>query len=66
MIGLCLRLSMTDAMYKGEKPVLVLDDPFVNLDDKKTSSAAKLLSEVAKEYQVIYFTCKNDGNIVEA
>ena len=66
LIGLCLRLSMTDAMYKGEKPVLVLDDPFVNLDDKKTSSAAKLLSEVAKEYQVIYFTCKNDGNIVEA
>ena len=26
------RLSVVDALYKNEQPILILDDPFVNLD----------------------------------
>lgn len=57
--GMCMRLAMADAMYPAEKPVLVLDDPFVNMDDDKTSRLKTFLDEVSKEYQIIYMTCSD-------
>ena len=57
LIGFCMRLALVDAMYQEEKPFLILDDPFVNLDKEKVKSGNKLLLTVSKEYQVIYFTC---------
>ena len=44
-------------MYPEEKPFLVLDDPFVNLDDDKLARGKALLIALEKEYQAIYFTC---------
>ncbi|MCC8151202.1 MAG: hypothetical protein LIO96_07035, partial [Lachnospiraceae bacterium] len=58
LIGLCLRLALVDAMYQTERPFLILDDPFVNLDAEKTAGGMRLLEEVARRYQVIYFTAK--------
>lgn len=60
LCGFCMRLSMADAMYKGEKPVLILDDPFVNLDDRKVAGARKLVDNVSENYQLIYMTCRED------
>ena len=57
LIGVCMRLALVDAMYQEEKPFLILDDPFVNLDQEKVKAGNELLKEVAEEYQVIYFTC---------
>ena len=57
LIGVCMRLALVDAMYKEEKPFLILDDPFVNLDREKVTAGNELLLEVSEEYQVIYFTC---------
>ncbi len=57
LIGVCMRLALVDAMYEEEKPFLILDDPFVNLDEEKVECGNKLLLSVAEEYQVIYFTC---------
>ena len=57
LIGLSLRLSLVDAMYQGEKPFLVMDDPFVNFDLEKTSEARTFLDQVSEKYQIIYFTC---------
>lgn len=57
MISVCLRLALVDAMYQKEKPFLLLDDPFVNLDKEKMEGAFSLLEQVEKEYQVIYFSC---------
>jgi uncharacterized protein YhaN len=57
LIGVCMRLALVDAMYQEEKPFLILDDPFVNLDEEKTTAGMTLLSNVAQEYQTIYFTC---------
>ena len=47
-MGFCLRLALVDVMYREEKPFLVLDDPFVNLDDEKMPGARLLLREAAK------------------
>lgn len=57
LIGICMRLALVDAMYQGEKPFLILDDPFVNLDEEKTNRGMELLMAVSEEYQILYFTC---------
>ena len=57
LIGVCMRLALVDAMYPEEKPFLILDDPFVNLDDDKMKQSKQLLIALEKDYQAIYFTC---------
>jgi len=60
LVGFCMRLSMADAMYKNENPLLIMDDPFVNLDDKKLAGAKLLMTRIAESYQIIYMTCRED------
>ena len=60
MIGLCMRLALLDAMYTREKPIIIMDDPFVNLDKKNLAGAGEFLKKVSKEYQIMYFTCHED------
>ena len=60
LIGICLRLAFVDVMYKDEKPFIILDDPFANLDGEKILKAKELIEQVSKEYQVIYFTCHKE------
>ncbi len=57
LIGICMRMALVEAMYEERKPFLILDDPFVNLDENRTRGAKRFLAQIAKEYQVIYFTC---------
>ncbi len=57
LIGLCMRMALVDAMYQEEKPFVILDDPFVNLDDDKVKGGLEFLQELSRNYQVIYFTC---------
>lgn len=57
LVALCARFALVDVLYKNEKPMIVLDDPFTNLDEEKTKKALQLLTEIAKDRQIIYFTC---------
>ena len=57
LIGICLRVALIDAMYQEEEPPLIMDDPFTNLDDKKVNAGMNFIEELAKKYQIIYFTC---------
>ena len=57
LTGICMRMALVDAMYQEEKPFIIFDDPFVNLDTLKVRGGMDLLKEIGKEYQVIYFTC---------
>lgn len=56
-IVLCMRLALVDALFSEEKPFLILDDPFVNLDDKHTKRAREMLDKIAQDYQVVYLVC---------
>ena len=57
LISLCRRMAMIDAMYPGEKPFLVLDDPFSNLDDERVKGGMRFLRDASLEYQILYLTC---------
>ena len=57
IIDLCMRLALIDALFDKEKPFIVLDDPFVNMDDVKIENAKQFLHELSKTYQLIYFSC---------
>ena len=59
MIEFCIRLSLVDAMYQDESPMLVMDDPFAHLDDQKVEAAKDFLQEISHKYQIIYFTCSS-------
>ena len=59
LIGVCMRMALVDAMYQEEKPFVIFDDPFVNLDEDKVEGGIRLLDAIAKEYQCVYFTCHN-------
>ncbi len=63
MVGLCRRMAMIDAMYEKEAPVLIFDDPFVNLDDEKLKYGIDFLKAVGSEYQIIYTTCHSSRGI---
>lgn len=64
--NLAVRFALLDVLFTNEKPVLILDDPFVNLDKEKIKSALDLLKEVSKDYQIIYFTCHESRAIDHA
>lgn len=57
LVDVALRMALADAMYDEEKPFIIMDDPFVNLDTVKLNHCSDFMKEVAKDYQVIYFTC---------
>jgi len=56
-IALAARLAIVDALYEGEMPFIILDDPFAFFDDEKLKSGIAVLSQIAKERQIIYLTC---------
>lgn len=57
IINLSMRLALIQAMFSKEKPFIVLDDPFVNLDEEKTEKALELIKGISKDYQIIYMVC---------
>ena len=63
LFEICKRFALTDVLFTGEKPFIILDDPFYNLDDKKLKSALELIKKLAKDYQIIYLVC-HDSRVV--
>ena len=58
-VMLCMRLALVDALFTDTKPFVILDDPFVNLDDAHTAQALSLLQELARERQILYLVCNS-------
>ena len=57
LIDFCMRLALVDTLFEQEQPFLILDDPFVNLDDVRTEKALELLRMMSETRQMIYFVC---------
>ena len=59
LMYLAVRLAVCElALPDGEPCPLIIDDALVNLDETRFQQAMELLKEIAKERQVILFTCR--------
>lgn len=61
-VMLCMRLALVDALFTAQKPFVILDDPFINLDDSRTAQALELLRSLANDRQILYLTCNSSRN----
>ena len=60
-VQLCVRLSLAEALYaEGEVPPIILDDPFVNLDERRLAAAKQLLVALSQKYQILYLVCHTE------
>lgn len=57
LIGICIRLALIEALFEKEKPFIILDDPFINLDKEKIEKAKQIVKQLSERYQIIYFVC---------
>ena len=57
VVDLCVRFALVDALFTKEKPFLIFDDPFVNMDKQKIEKVLGLLNNISTEYQIIYMVC---------
>ena len=63
LLYLAVRLAVCRlALPEGEPCPLIIDDALVNLDETRLGQAMELLKEIAKERQVILFTCRKIGD----
>jgi uncharacterized protein YhaN len=56
LVYLTARLGLVRLVTGDRRPPLVLDDPFVTLDDERATRALALLKRVADDFQIIYLT----------
>ena len=60
-VQFCVRLSLAEALYaEGEVPPIILDDPFVNLDERRLTAAKRLLVALSEKYQILYLVCHTE------
>lgn len=59
ILSFCMRMYLVKEVFKGEKPFIILDDTFVNLDDENLDKIKTILLEFAKEFQIIYICCNS-------
>src|SRR5947208_10808922 len=56
LVYLAARIGLVRLVTGDRRPPLVLDDPFVTLDDERAKRALALLKEISGDFQVIYLT----------
>ena len=55
-VYLAARIGLVRLVTGDRRPPLVMDDPFVTLDDERAARALELLHDVSADFQVIYLT----------
>lgn len=63
--SLCFRISLIKNIYRDTVPFVIMDDPFVNLDEANMEQVRSIVEELAEEMQVIYFTCHPSRSITD-
>lgn len=56
---LCFRIALSEMLFGGNIPLLIIDDAFVNFDEENFLRATSLLKKISAQTQVLYFTCHN-------
>ena len=61
--ALCFRLALLDNIYSEKIPFIVMDDPFVSLDDSNFKATIDLIKKLSDEKQIIYFACHSSREV---
>lgn len=56
VVYLAARIGLVRLVTGDRRPPLILDDPFVTLDDARATRALQLLKRISTDFQVIYLT----------
>ena len=70
-VSLAFRLAVVDHLFPDGNGVVILDDPFTDMDEKRTEKSCELVKKCAERHQVIFLTCKKEiaemlsGNLIE-
>lgn len=59
-VFLAFRLAVLEHLFPEGGGIVVLDDPFANMDADRTAKSCELLKECAKRHQVLFLTCKEE------
>lgn len=59
-VSLAFRLAVLDHLFPDGGGVIVLDDPFTDMDADRTRQSCELIKECAKRHQIIFLTCKDE------
>lgn len=59
-VSLAFRLAVLDHLFPNGGGVIVLDDPFTDMDAERTKQSCQLIQECAKRHQVIFLTCREE------
>ena len=61
-VSLAFRLAVLDHLFPNGGGIIVLDDPFTDMDAERAAQSCELVKECAKRHQVIFLTCREDYN----
>ena len=59
-VSLAFRLAVLDHLFPDGGGVIVLDDPFTDMDAERTAQSCELIKECAKRHQIVFLTCKEE------
>lgn len=59
-VSLAFRLAVLDHLFPEGGGVIVLDDPFTDMDTDRTTQSCRLIHECAQRHQVIFLTCREE------
>ena len=64
VIDFSLRMALVKTLFEGgERPFIILDDPFSALDSTNFEAAAETVRALAADHQVIYTVCSQQREI---
>lgn len=59
-VSLAFRLAVLDHLFPDGGGIIVLDDPFTDMDLERAVQGCELIKECAKHHQVIFLTCREE------
>ena len=58
-VYLAARLALADLISEDKNPVMILDDPFVNYDEKRLDNVMKVIKELSENHQILLLTSQS-------
>ncbi len=59
-VSLAFRLAVLDYLFPEGGGVIVLDDPFTDMDKERIAQSINLVKDASERHQVIFLTCKEE------